>query len=205
VDDGQVVPNVAMPNRRFYQAVLCRRSGAGHDRSVDMRYDFCVISRQKCQFMSNESPGDNEVAIAAQSFRCRAIERLNADFGLPKSQDNSITAEANGEQTRGNETKRVSGWWLPSGIVVSIAAKYFGLKSIFYTSNTPYTIAMGCALLMFLLGISCFKRQQENNNKLDLSSGPAILVKLFGWQMALMAFLLGWIVGDWFIFKFQIS
>ncbi len=159
---------------------------------------------RKYQFMPNESPSDNEVAIAAQSFRCRAIERLNADIGLPKSQGNSITTKASVEQTYGHETKRVSGWWLPSGIVVSIAAKYFGLKSVSYTSNTPYAIAMGCALLMFLLGISCFKRQQENKNKLDLTSGPAILVKLFGWQMALMAFLLGWIVGDWFIFKFQI-
>ena len=88
--------------------------------------------------------------------------------------------------------------------MVSMAAKYFGLKSISYTSNTPYTIAMGCALLMFLLGIFFFKKQRENNYKLDLSSGPAILVKLFGWQMALMAFLLGWLVGDWVLFKFRI-
>lgn len=155
--------------------------------------------------MQKESPSDNEIATAAQSFRCRAIERLNADIEQPSFQDNSINAKAKGQQTSVNGTKRVSGWWLPSGIVVSIAAKYFGLKSISYTSNTPYAIAMCCALLMFLLGISCFKRQQENKNKLDLASGPAILVKLFGWQMALMAFLLGWIVGDWVIFKFQIS
>ena len=160
---------------------------------------------RKHQSMPKESPSDSEIAIAAQSFRCRAIERLNADFKRPISQDNSITGQVKSERTCSNGTKKISGWWLPGGIGVSIAAKHFGLKSISYTTNTPYTIAMGCALLMFLLGISCFKRQKENKNKLDLTSGPAILVKLFGWQMALMAFLLGWIIGDWAIFKFKIS
>jgi len=154
--------------------------------------------------MSIKSSDNNEVAVTAQSFRSRAIERLNADLGLPTSQGNRSAAEEKGEQIRGKAPKKVSGWWLPGGIVVSMAAKYFGLKSISYTSNTPYTIAMGCALLMFLLGIFFFKKQRENNYKLDLSSGPAILVKLFGWQMALMAFLLGWLVGDWVLFKFRI-
>ena len=170
-----------------------------------MRYDFLFLSHQKCKSMPKKSPEDDDAAKTAQSLRYQAIERLNADLGPAKSQVNSSTPEEKVKQIQGEVTKKISGWWLPSGIVASIAAKYFGLKSISYASTTPYTIAMGCALLMFLLGISCFKRQQENKNKLDLTSGPAILVKLFGWQMALMAFLLGWIVGDWVIFKFQIS
>lgn len=85
---------------------------------------------------------------------------------------------------------------MPTGIVFSIAAKYFGLKPVSYSSYMPYAIGMGCVLLMFLLGMFFFKKLPEDNIRYDLSSGPPVIVKMFGWQMALMAFILGWLLGD---------
>jgi len=85
---------------------------------------------------------------------------------------------------------------MPLGIAMSLGASAIGAKDGNYSAYTPYALGMANSLLMLLILVVFFKKQADDKNRYDLSTGPATLAKVFEWQLILLIVIFGWLIGD---------
>lgn len=69
--------------------------------------------------------------------------------------------------------RKLSGWWMPLGIAMSLATSAIGAKGGNYSAYAPYALGMADGLLMLLFLVVFFKKQAVDENSYDLSTGPA--------------------------------
>ena len=93
--------------------------------------------------------------------------------------------------------KRISGWWLPSGIVLSAFSSFVGLKAENYNSVYPYVLAMVDVLAIYVLFFLYRNEGALAKKFLVPPEGVLLFEKANLWLFAFGAFLFGWLLGDY--------
>lgn len=91
---------------------------------------------------------------------------------------------------------KVGEQWMWIGIATSLVFHYSGLEPESYSIYIPFGALMLFALLVHLKLRVFFERVPAGDYLYDVSQGPSLISRIIQWEIASMATLGGWILGD---------